>query len=332
MYQNLIEYKLELLERNFNELKKVKGSWAIGMIQHSCALSFTIRDKRINSNKVDEMLDIIKKNTGIFSNFRGHNLFYMATLLSFEDNPENSFREILKNYEELKNEKFKSSDYLSLVAIIMYENKEKINTLTIIEKMRYAYDYMKKCHPLLTFYDDYCNACLLAINSNNLEGDLENIEKSYEYLSKNGFSKNNSLQSMSQILAFSEDKSMNKCNKAISIRDILNEHKCKMGYYGNPIIGALSLLDYSEKVIVEDIKRASDKLKSVSGFGNWRLGNTYRNMLCAGIVASVYGEQITKDKDLDSISNNLFLNIINALETATIMATISATTAANSTS
>ena len=329
MYQSIIDSKLDLLVKNFNELKKVKGSWATGMIQHSCALSFTLRGKTIDSRVVEDMLDIIKKNTNIFSNFRGHNLFYMAVLLSFESNPEASFLEIQKNYEELKKAKFSGSDYLSLSAIIMYENRDKMDSHTIIERMRYAYDYMKKYHPFLTSYDDYCNACLLSINSKDLEKDLENIEEFYNYLSKNGFSKNNDLQAMSQILAFSQDKSMEKCNKSISLRDTLNQCKCKMGYYGNPVIGAISLLEYNEKVIVDDISRATEKLKEVKGFGNWRLGNTYRNMLCACIVASTYGQETVKEHELEKISNNIFLNIIIAIETATMMASISAAISAS---
>lgn len=330
MYQQLIDNQLDLLVKNFNELKNVKGSWSMGMIQHSCALSFTLRRKTIDSKRVEDMLDIIKRNTNIFSNFRGHNLFYMATLLSFEPNPESSFKAILKNYEELKREKFGSSDFLSLAAIIIYENREKMDLFSVVKRMRHAYDYMKKCHPILTSYDDYCNACLLAINSEDLDKDLEHIEDAYNFLSQNGFYKNNDLQAMSQILAFSEDKSMGKCKKAITLRDALNRSDCKMGYYGNPIIGAISLLEYNEALIISDIKNASDKLKAQKGFGNWVLGKTYRNMLCSSIVASVYGENYAKEHNLDNIANNIFLNIIIAIETATMMACISAAAVSSS--
>lgn len=332
MYQYLIDSKLDLLERNFNELKNVKGSWGMGMIQHSCALSFTLRGKTIDSRLVEDRLDVIKKNTSIFSNFRGHNLFYMATLLSFESDPEGSFKAILKNYEELKKDRFSGSDFLSLASIIVYENRDKMDLYTVIERMRYAYEYMKKCHPFLTSHDDYCNACLLAIHSNDLDKDLDHIEEAYNYLNQNGFYKNNDLQAMSQILAFSEDKSMAKCKKAILIRDLLKSNDCKMGSYGNPIIGAMSLLSFDEEMMVKDIKRASGKLKDVKGFGNWRLGQTYRNMLCSSIVASVYGEELTKEHELEKISNNVFLNIIIAIETATTMACVSSAAAASSAS
>lgn len=332
MYQYIIQRKLDLLEKNFNELKMVRGSWSMGMIQHSCALSFTLRGKIINSSRVESMLDMIKKNASIFSNFRGHNLFYMATLLSFENKPDESFKLIQKNYDELKREKFTGSDFLSLAAIIMYENRHKMDSYSVLKRMRQAYDYMKKNHPFLTSHDDYCNACLLAIHSKDLDNDLDHIEEMYKFLSQNGFYKNNDLQAMSQILAFSEDKNIEKCKKVISLRESLNRNDCKMGYYTIPIIGAIALLDYDEDEIVEDIKNASDKLKKVKGFGNWRLGNTYRNMLCASIVASVYGEKIAEEKDLEKVANNIFLNIIIAIETATMMSCISANVAASSAS
>lgn len=50
-------------------------------------------------------------------------MFYMATLLSFESNPESSFKMILDIYKELKSEKFWGDTYLPLTASIVYENR-----------------------------------------------------------------------------------------------------------------------------------------------------------------------------------------------------------------
>jgi len=58
----------------------LKGSWKMGMMQYSCVLSSTIKNQNINPIKIEESINIIKKNTGIFSNFRGHSLFYLSNL------------------------------------------------------------------------------------------------------------------------------------------------------------------------------------------------------------------------------------------------------------
>lgn len=71
-------------------------------------------------------------------------MFYMATLLSFESNPESSFKMILDIYKELKSEKFWGDTYLPLTASIVYENREKMDYLTCISKMKIIYDYMRK--------------------------------------------------------------------------------------------------------------------------------------------------------------------------------------------
>lgn len=99
------KWKVNLLIENYKALNEVKGSWQMGLIQHSCALAFTLKNKRISPRLVEERIELIK-NTGLFSNFRGYNMFYMATLLSFESNPESSFKMILDIYKELKSEKF----------------------------------------------------------------------------------------------------------------------------------------------------------------------------------------------------------------------------------
>ncbi|HAU5068975.1 TPA: DUF4003 domain-containing protein [Clostridioides difficile] len=330
MEQSFINGKVNLLIENYKALNEVKGSWQMGLIQHSCALAFTLKNKRISPRLVEERIELIKKNTGLFSNFRGYNMFYMATLLSFESNPESSFKMILDIYKELKSEKFWGDTYLPLTASIVYENREKMDYLTCISKMKIIYNYMRKKHPFLTSSDDYCNIALIAIHSKNLDEDLEYIEKCYEFLNENGFYKGNDLQALSQILLFSDDRTMLKCKKTIELKKAFKENDCKMNYYGYPIIGAISLLDYREDEIIEEIKNVSNKLKEEKGFGNWSLGKSNRVMISSAIVASIYADFIQNENNIGSITNNIFLNIVVAIQIACVMAATSAAIASSS--
>lgn len=328
MEEYIINDKLNLFIKNSEMIKEIKGSWQMGMMQYSCVLSSTIKNQSINKLEVEESINVIKENTKMFSNFRGHSMFYLANILSTKSNREEEFKSIKNIYDKLKEEKFINDSYLPFTAIIIHSNKDKMDINTSIEKTKYVYDFMKKHHRWLTSSDDYCRAALIAINSNDLDNDLEYIEKAYEIFNSRGFYKSNNLQSLSHIMALDKDKSEKTIDKVIRIKELLEQEKCKIDGYGYPLIGALALIDYDENKIVEQIVRVSNKLSEVKGFGNWALGKNNRNMLSASIVAASYAQYLNEDSNVDSISSNIFLEIIIAIEIAMMVAIIASTTAA----
>lgn len=327
MQEYILRNKLNLFMKNYQKTKEIKGSWQMGMMQYSCVLSSTIKNQNITPIKVEESIDIIKKNTGMFSNFRGHSLFYLSNLLSTKPDIENSFKSILSIYEKLKTTGFFNDAYLPFVAIIIYENQDKMDADTSIEKTKYVYDFMKKHHPWLTSSDDYCRASLIAIHSKELDNDLEYIEESYNVLSLKGFYKSNNLQSLSHIMGLSSNKSENSLDKVVRIRQLLEQNNCKIDGYGYPLIGALSLLECDEDKLVQQIKSVSDELREVKGLGNWGIGKSNRNMISASIVASSYVDCLNQENNIDEISSNIFVEIIIAIEIATMVAIIAATSA-----
>lgn len=247
MQEHVINNKLELLINNHEKIKEVKGSWQMGMMQQSCILSSTIKNQIIIPKKVEESIDIIKKNTGIFSNFRGYSLFYLANLLSNKVDIDESFKSILNIYDKLKENKFFNDAYLPFLAIIINENKDKLDVDISIERTKYVYEFMKKNHPFLTSSEDYCRAALIAINSKNLDNDLGYIENCYNILNSKGFYKSNNLQSLSHIMVFDKNKSEETLNKVLRIKRLLEKNDCKIDGYGYPLIGAISLLEYDEE-------------------------------------------------------------------------------------
>lgn len=327
MWQYNIKNKLDLFIKNHEKIKEVKGSWQMGMMQYSCILSSTIKNQNINPIRLEEGINIIKENTGMFSNFRGYSLFYVANLLSYKPEMRGSFKVILDTYEKLKKDKFFNDSYLPFLAIIIYENRDKMDIDTAIDRTKYVYDFMKKHHPFLTSSDDYCRSALIAINSKNLEDDLKYMEESYEALNSKGFYKSNDLQSLSHIMVFNENKNEESLDRVVKIKKLLESKGCKIDGYGYPLIGAISLLDCDENQLVEQIKNVSDKLKEVKGFGNWALGKNNRNMISAVIVASSYVDYFSQETNIDTISNNIFLEIIIAIDIAMMLVIMSASTA-----
>uniref|UniRef100_UPI00374FCDBF DUF4003 family protein n=2 Tax=Paraclostridium TaxID=1849822 RepID=UPI00374FCDBF len=220
--------------------------------------------------------------------------------------------------------------YLPFTAIIIDQNKNKVDIDTAIYRTKYVYDFMKNNHPFLTSSDDYCRAALIAINSKNLDSDLEYMENCYKVLNSKGFYKSNNLQSLSHVMVFDKNKNEESLNKVLRIKKLLETNNCKIDGYGYPLIGAISLLECDEEVLVKQIKDVSDKLKDVKGFGNWSLGKNNRNIISAAIVASAYADCFKEEGNLDTITNNIFLEIIIAIEIAIMVAMIAAVSAASS--
>jgi hypothetical protein len=321
-----MEYRVKLLIKNYEALKCIKSAPWMGIILHGCALTYTLEDKYINVQLVDEATDIIRENTSIFSDFRGNSSVNTAIMLSFQPNPKESLEELLEIHKKLRQNKFHSGDCLALVANTVFENRSKINIYECIEKMKYIYECMRKNHPFLTSIDDYISACNIAINSKDIESTLNNMERSYEYLSKNGFYKSNTLQSLAQVLSLTEKQEV--WNRCIKIKKDLEKNKCKFHQFGYPLIGVIALLEIKDITgIIEYIKNTSDNLKDHKGYGNFSLGESYRNMIAAILVMSKY----TSNIDVNTIIINKVIDDVNqAMNIAITTATTSAILIQNS--
>lgn len=321
-----MEERVNLLVENYESLKKVNASSWMGLILHGCALEYTLKDKKINPNLVNECIEIIRENTSIFSDFRGKSSINTAIMLSFQINSKSSFDEILNIHKKLKERRFCSGDCLALVSNMIFENKYRINIDECIEKMRYVYNSMIQNHPFSIKIETYMMACIIAINSNDIEDELNNMEIAYEYLIKNGFYKSNTLQSLSHVLSFNKNKkTLDKC---IEIKKELEMNKCRIHESGYPFIGVMALIDIKDmKNLIEKIKYVSDILKEYQGYGNFALGERYRNMISTVIVLSKYIDGI----EINSIiMNKIISNINQAMDIATKTATTSSIVLYNS--
>ncbi|CEK34753.1 DUF4003 family protein [Paraclostridium sordellii] len=311
-----MDYKVKLLTNNFDELKQVKSVHGIGMVLHGCALSYTVKNKNIDHKHVNNCIDLIRENTTIFSDFRGNTSVNTAVLLSYQPNPKESLDEILEIHKKLRHKKFYSSYELALVANMIYENKENIHIDEFIENMKFVNEKMRLNHPCLTSVDDYLSACTITLISKNIEQDLENMEKAYEYLSKNGFHKNNTLQSLSQVISLTQKE--NIWRECKSIKKELERSKCKFHEFGYPLIGVIALLELKDiGKVIRYIKETSNILKNHEGYGNFSLGERYRNVIGGILVVSKYTNdidinQFIIDKVIEDINKGMNIAITTA--------------------
>ena len=56
MKEYVIQNKVKQFIENYQQIKKLKGSWSMGMIQYSCALSLAMRNQDVNIEKIEKDL------------------------------------------------------------------------------------------------------------------------------------------------------------------------------------------------------------------------------------------------------------------------------------
>ncbi len=92
----LLKQKIDLMTENYNELKKA-FKWEYSIVKHFVAMNSAVKDKKINVEEIEEIKDYIKKQVGLFSQFRGMNLFILSSLLYLESNYKD-FSKICRRY------------------------------------------------------------------------------------------------------------------------------------------------------------------------------------------------------------------------------------------
>ena len=236
----MIENKLDLLIKNSNSLDHVKSTFGMGTFKRCNALNLTIRNINADVNKINSCIDLIRSNSSFFSNFRGNNLLTSAINLSLQNNPEESFKDIMDIYNKLKNYFF-ANEFLVLAAQIIYSYKGTNDVDIIVRNTRKAYNLMKENHMFLTGQEDICSASLIAVTSTNLDETFIDMERCYKLLRENGFWAGNNLQSLTHILSLFEGSSEEKCNKVVMLDKTLRKYSTPLTSYALPILGVAAL-------------------------------------------------------------------------------------------
>ena len=326
----IMNEKINLFLENNKALEDVKGSWGMyGFQIKSSALTCTMKNQRVDTDRINLALDIIKKNTSMFSNFRGINKLTTAITISFEDDMEYSLKEIISIYDKLKDEFF-TNEYLVMAAQVIFNARYRVNVDDSVRNTRVAYDYMKKHHRFLTGQEDIANAAIIATTSANLEETFNEIEESYQYLKDNRISYSNNIQSLSHILSLINLPSIQKCDEVLAMNSIMKEKNVPLKDYFIPMLGIITFLADNKEDFAMNIADVSMNLKKEKGFGNFALGSNFRNMISATLVSIDYLDTLDNNIKENIIinTNNIALTVAIAMQTAVFVSSAAAASAA----
>lgn len=324
---------INLLVENYQGFKKISSTFTHKGLVGINAFSLAVKNKKVDGEKLRKAIEIIKKNTSMFSSFRGTNINSIAIAIAEYDDMEEAFSKVKDIYKKLKT-KFSGSEYLALTATLLLPKLDKIDIDKVITDTKKTYDLMVKNHRFLTGTEDVTAATMLALTSENIEEKIERTEVYYKKLKEKGYWSGNGLQTLSHLLVLFDGEVDSNIEKVIAFDKELKKSSVKITSTTLPLLGVTAFLDLNAKDFVAEVNRVDDELLKVKGFGNFSMGREVRNMISFGLVASNSLKGANISEEVLNTANTIAITIQTTMEIAMTMAMtagiIAATTAASS--
>ena len=216
-----------------------------------CANVFCAADTEFELDKFTDSLSLIKANQKMLSSFRSTLRPLIASWMSVSEDPRGEMENFLACYELLK-KYFKNSEHLALLSplLVRIVSSEKLEGY--IQRGRRLYDRMKKEHRILTTKEDIAFAVMLAFSDKTDDELIEDMEQSYKILKKSA--DNNSIQTVSHVLAMASGTPEEKCARFSELYDSMKKKGRTYGkHYELAMLAALTIADFSATDIINDI-------------------------------------------------------------------------------
>ncbi len=305
------------------ETMKSAFAWEDGLTHLACAGIFINKEQTANEEMLLQCKDILKRNTGIFSNFKSTAKPMIVAMLAANENPQLLMERGLKVYDLLK-EEFMSSVYLPIAAMIIAQYADEARYAELAQRTRRIYKQMRADHPFLTSGEDSTFCALMALLDKPDEVLLGDAEECYKIL-KNNFFSSNAVQSLSHVLAMCDGEPENKCQKTMELFQKLKEAGHKYGTsYELPTLGVLAMADGNQDEIAAEMAEIDQWLSEQKGFGFFSSISAKQRLMYAGMIAQ---QDYINDKMMQSAAVNGVISLIVAQQAA-MCATITASAAA----
>ena len=239
--------------------------WESEYIYPACAHIFLAADRAVDRERLERCKAMVKSTTGPFSSFRGNIKLPLICMLAAGDEPEARWEGTERTYGLLK-EAFFSSEYLALAALILSEEVPEADIPALAARGKGLYQRMKKEHPFLTGQEDSVFALLLAESQRTDDELIDDMEACYRLLDER-FPKGDALQSVSHVLALSQEAPEEKVHRLIALFDGIQRAGGKYGKDRQlPILAALSLAKGSVDELVQGLMALDGLLSQQKGY------------------------------------------------------------------
>ena len=298
--------------------------WEPSELVPVCANLFCSSGRTADAQALREARDLIRHETGVFSNFRGNLIMPLSCMLSLKDQPEETFRRAQDNYRLLK-EEFRGSIYLALTAFLLTDRE---NVEDKVREGRAIYRRMKEEHRFLTSSEDSVFAVMLAYSGKGEDALVQDMEACYDLL-KQTFHDSDCMQTVSHVLAMDAETPEKKTMRLISLYEALWQAGLKYGrHYEVATLAALSMMHMDTGRLVEDMRDVDQYLSTQRGYGI--LGHSRKSRLMH--AAMLVSDESMEEKGMQEATLTSTLSMVIAQQMAVCAALAASSAAAASSS
>ncbi|PQP83362.1 hypothetical protein C0Q44_01175 [Paenibacillus sp. PCH8] len=321
--------RVELFVSNAQIIKK-SFKWQHAMMQRLAALLYAAENKSADEEAIRQSHELIKQHTKLFSSFRGHSSFSIATMLSLTPDKNVRLTDTLHVYDLMKQIKFRSSDYLVIAAYQIATQVPPEQFQLKVERAKSFYDGMKAEHPFLTGQDDYIFTAMLAISDLEVDSGIARMDQFYRELKPEFFSRN-SVQALTQVLVIGNDNPETS-TRVLALNEAFRKRNLRMDKtYTLPSLGTLSLLSADSEQLVDQVEETHDWLRTQKSFGAWSIDKQELLLFSSALIAIQHVESLRSGVLTTTMSTSI-TNIIIAQQAAMTAAAAATVAAASSSS
>ena len=317
--------KLALFSENTQSIKK-GFRWHDSTTRRLAALLYALESKTIDSEEIQRCHIMLKKNTGVFSGFRGDMSLCIATLLSLSEHPKRLLENTIDVYGKLTDVKFRKSEYLAIAAYLIASGTDNAGYPLAVERTKAFYDELKSFKWVYAGRDDYIFMAMLGLSDIDITSFKGRIEALYKML-KREFRDKSSVLSLTQVLVFC-NASDEAVERMVSLSDAMKTQKLRYDKsFTLPALGVLALLPVDVDTTVQLLAEASGFLMNQAGLRRGSVSAQERLLYVAAITASEYSCRENASILTAALSTSI-TNIIVAQQITVMLTMIAASQAA----
>ena len=248
-----------------------------------CALLLGLDDHDADLQSIRRGRRILRRNTGVFSAFRGLGMAPAAIKIGQREDGEQRLNDAKDNLKKLKAAGFAATDYLCPAAFLMAKCHDRADE---VAGSAYAHwQEMQHAHRILTGGEDVMFAVLFAMYGADVAETAARADTAMEMLSVR-FGRTNVAQMASFAIALSDQPAdllaerTERLYDAVRMAGIKNREMLDL-----PLLAFLAALDVPETETAELIAEIAVCLKEQKGFSTMRVGRCQRLFYATALAA-----------------------------------------------
>ena len=249
------------------------------------ALFYTVRNISPDGEKIRACKEILKRKTGIFSNFRGFLQFAIQVKMSVSPDPEAYLDAVLAIYKKLAEGRILPGEIIVMTAMTIYDLSDGRDVDSVIAAVKEAYAKIRQKHKFLTNENDLSYIAMMALSGKDMDRQLEEVEMLYAALKERFHMPSDTAQSAALVLSMSSKPADQKAESFISFYQALKEvkHATSKGK-AMSVYAAFTDLDAPRELLVDEIGQAEDWLRHQKGYGILSSSDVRRVMAAALVL------------------------------------------------